>query len=99
VDSALALLLKEMGEDKPKDTAHPRGRDEFAGGAGGSRGKVHPSNEPIEWLKGFKGLFEYMDPNPTLTLTCGRDEFTGGAGGSRGKVHPSNKPIEWLKGF
>jgi hypothetical protein len=61
VDSALALLLKEMGEDKPKDTAHPRGRDEFAGGAGGSRGKVHPSNKPIEWLKGFKGRFEYRD--------------------------------------
>lgn len=62
VDSALALLMKEMGDGgRPKETAHQHGklftdRDEgFSGGGGGSRGKVRfpPSVFPIasreEW--------------------------------------------------
>jgi hypothetical protein len=60
VDSALALLMKEMGDTgRPKEIAHQHGklltdRDEgFTGGGGGSRGKVRVASPIIP-----KGVLE-----------------------------------------
>jgi len=70
VDSALALLMKEMGDTgRPKETAHQQqhgkvytDRDEgFSGGGGGSRGKVRST------------LTLALNLNPALETRFARD--------------------------